>query len=84
MTQRRIELIEVAPHNWTVIVDGQFADRLCDDEALGVVAAAIYGHRDRLLYVRDYAAWVWWQRRYMSESFSPPVGLISWSGRPVQ
>ncbi len=82
--QRRIELIETRPGDWTVIAGERFADRLCDDEALGVVAAAIYGHRQRLPYVKDYAEWVWWQQRYMKETFTPPVALLSWNGRPLQ
>lgn len=84
MSQRRIELIEVRPGDWTVIADGAFADRLCDDEALGVIAAAIYSNRPRLPYVRSYEEWVWFQRRYMSETFVAPAALLTWNGRPLQ
>lgn len=84
MSQRRIELIDTGK-GWTVIVGGMFADHLCDDEALGVVAAAIYSNRPRLPYVRTYAEWVDWELRFRGgDPVVPPAALLTWNGRPLQ
>lgn len=41
----------------TVIVDGRFADHLCLDEALGVVASALFSGRKELPYLKTYEQW---------------------------
>lgn len=49
----KLELIETADNCYTVIVGDVFADGLCIDEALGVVASALF-RPDRILYVKTY------------------------------
>jgi hypothetical protein len=77
----KIELLEVRPGDYTVIVSGQgFADRLCRDEALGVVAACLYGAKPP--YLRTYEQWVAWEIKYLREPIVQPVALLgcnTWS-----
>lgn len=76
-----IELIEPEPGHFTVIVGGRFADHLCRDEALGVVAAALYAGATGLPYLRTYEEWEYWDRKYRrsGEAFAP-AALLTWHG----
>lgn len=79
-----LELIQTERGYFTVIVDGQFADRLCPDEALGVVAAAIYRGCTRLPYVQSYEQWDRFDQRYRhkDDPRPPTAGLLTWNGSP--
>ena len=79
-----IEVLKV-DGSFTVIVDGKFADHLCPDEALGVVAAAIFSGFTRIPYVKSYEEWDRWERKYRCkvEPLPPIAGLLTWNGRPA-
>lgn len=80
-----IELLKTSDAGYTVIVDGLFCDLLAPDEALGVVAAAIFAGVKRVPYVRSYAEWDRWERKYHTrpEDQRPPLaGLLTWNGSP--
>jgi hypothetical protein len=79
----RLELLEVRQGDYTVIVDGKgFADRLNRDEALGVVAACLFGVQPP--YLHTYEQWVARERKYRhpEEPYPQPVALLgcnTWS-----
>ena len=52
------------------------------DEALGVVAAALYGGASRPPYVKSYEAWAAFEERYGPKPARPvvPAALLSWNG----
>jgi hypothetical protein len=70
----KIELI-VTDEGIFVSVDGEFADQLGHDEALGVVAAALFSGR-RIPYVRSYESWTRWNERYGTHRLEPVQALI--------
>lgn len=76
-----IELLEPEPGWFTVIVGDRFADKLGRDEALGVVAAALFAGTRGLPYVRTYEQWADWDLRFRCNEFKPPIALLSWNGR---
>lgn len=76
-----IELFEPEPGHFTVICGGKFADRLCRDEALGVIAAALFCGAIRPPYLHTYAEWDRWDRHYGSQTRQPITALLAWSGR---
>jgi hypothetical protein len=79
----KLELLEPQPGRYTVIVDGYgFADQLCRDEALGVVAACLFGAKPP--YLHTYEQWVAWERKYRhpDEPYPQPAALLgcnTWS-----
>lgn len=81
MASLHIELIESEPGNFTVIVGGLFADMLCRDEALGAIAAALFAGQTRLPYLKTYAEWDVWNRKYRADNHQTPAALLSWNGR---
>ena len=80
----RVELIQVdhsdhgyTSSDYTVIVHGKgFADRLRRDEALGVIAACLFGAKPP--YMKPYEQWVRWTRKYhhKDDPYPEPVALI--------
>lgn len=77
-----IELIETgAGGGFTVIVNGQFADMLCRDEALGVIAAALFTGCKRLPYLQTYEQWDAQDRRWRENERAPITALLTWNGR---
>ena len=58
---------------WTVIVDDLFAEGLGKDEALGVVASALFSCKP--IFVCSYEEWVqqtrWWNRFENTPSKAP-------------
>lgn len=76
-----IELFESEPGWFTVIVGDRFSDKLGRDEALGVVATALFMGQTRLPYIKTYEQWHHWQRTFFCNDFQPPVALLSWNGR---
>ena len=74
-----VELIETESGFFSVIVGDRFADMLARDEALGVIAAALFGGRGQLPYLKDYVTWDWWDRKYRSATRREPVALLSWN-----
>lgn len=80
----RVELLQVdrsdhgyTTSDYTVIVDGKgFADRLCRDEALGVIAACLFGVKPP--YLQTYEQWVHSTRKYRDkdEPYPEPVALL--------
>lgn len=74
---KKIEILKTESQGLTVIVDDKFADYLCVDEALGCVAAALFGGMSRVPYVRTYEEWVGWQKRYDTNRFRTPIALIA-------
>lgn len=80
-----IELIEPEQGHFTVIVGGRFADHLCRDEALGIVAAALFGgQQGPLPYLRTYEQWDYWDREYRRKGAAfVPAALLTWRGKEV-
>ena len=76
----RLELIESESGFFSVIVGDRFADMLCRDEALGVIAAALFGGHGQMPYLKTYEMWTWWDRKYRSATRREPVALLSWYG----
>ena len=77
------ETTGVDPQNLTVIVDGRFVDHLCLDEALGVVASALFSGRDDLPYVKTYAAWDAWDKHFRRGGTPVQIaGFLTCGGRP--
>lgn len=70
----RIELIQTEPGYFTVIVDDKFAHMCSRDEALGVVAAVLFGGTPAP-FLKSYAQWDGWQILY-DEDPVEPVALI--------
>ena len=60
-------------------VDDRFTDHLARDEALGVVAAALFG--SAVPYLRDYAGWISLLRYY--DQWSEPAALLPASVAPM-
>ena len=75
-----IELIQTEPGLFTVIAGDRFADHLARDEALGVVAALLFGGAHCPPYLKSYAEWHRWQQRYSLDKPAAPVALLSWRG----
>lgn len=70
----RIEIIPTDSNQFTVIVGGVFADRLTVDEALGVVASALFRPEKPPLYARSYEQWMRFNSKY---NINPPVNPIA-------
>lgn len=67
--------IEITPSvggGFTAIVDGKFAEGLTPDEALGVVASALFGPYP--IYVRTYEEWYRWREKW--QLLKPVSGLL--------
>lgn len=81
MPKIRIELIEVEPNYFTVIVGDRFADQLCRDEALGVIAGALFCKTKEPPFLKTYAQWSAWDQRYRhnGQQFQP-AALLAWNG----
>ena len=63
---------------FTVIVDGEFASMLTVDEALGVMASALFGERP--IFVKSYEAWVAWEKSLTKiGTYKEPVALLTGS-----
>lgn len=75
----KIELLQSdRKGDWTVIVDGIFADHLCPDEALGVVAAAIFGGFPRHHpFLKTYEQWRHFRERICRQEGLEIVGLLT-------
>lgn len=74
----RIEINEDEEGGYfTVVVNGQFADMLGRDEALGVVAHALFSNVMRAPYLQSYAGWDAWNRRYRVDESKPPIALLA-------
>lgn len=69
----KIEILQTGDNDYTVIVDDKFADRLCVDEALGVVASALFTNKVPL-FIKTYEAWHYLQKRY--GRIEEPIGLL--------
>ena len=74
----KIEMRSEGPKGtWTVVVDDLFADHLAPDEALGVVAAALFsGSPKKHPFLRSYESWLWFEKRYRNYS-RPVTALLS-------
>ena len=72
MKFQRIEILMTGDNSYTAVVDGLFADHLIKDEALAVVAAALFSDHSLPPFVRSYESWDWWQRRYSPHDYTPP------------
>jgi hypothetical protein len=70
----KIELFQTAEPGFTVIVGDRFADGLCPDEALGVVASALFGSGAPHPYLKTYEQWHAYGVRY--REWKAPVALI--------
>ena len=68
-----LELFETTPGFFTVIVNGKFADMCTRDEALGVVASALFSKRP--IFVRSYESWL--KARSLYNDFKPPIALLT-------
>lgn len=60
--------------SYTVIVDGMFARNLCVEEALGVVASALYG-KGRPQFVKTYEEELAW-RKWAGYTDPEPVAML--------
>lgn len=78
-----IELIEPEPGHFTLIVGDKFADHLSRDEALAVVAGALFCNTSAPPFLKTYAEWAWWDTRYNQPNQQPfqPAALLAWNGR---
>lgn len=74
-----IELIETGPKYFTVICGERFADHLACDEALGVVAAALFGGQQHLPFLKTYVEWDQWDRLYRADGRRPVAALLAWN-----
>ena len=74
-----IEMFETAPGQFTVILGDLFADRLGRDEALAVVAGALFCGTAAPPFVRTYECWSAWQERYCDRKPFRPAALLSWN-----
>jgi hypothetical protein len=81
----RIELIEPEPGHFTVIVGDKFADHLGRDEALAVVAGALFCNTTAPPFLKTYREWAWWDQQYRQPRGQPfkPEALLSWRGAGV-
>lgn len=77
-----LELLETEPGHFTVIAGGRFADHLMRDEALGVIAASLFGGKGPAPYLKSYVEWDWWDRKYRNKERREPTALLAWNGRP--
>lgn len=75
-----IELIEVERGGFTVLAGERFADHLCRDEALGVIAGLLFSGITPP-YLHTYVQWDAWHRRYCRDSVQPITALLTWNGR---
>lgn len=77
-----VEILEPEPGNFTVIVGDLFADHLCRDEALGVVAGALFCNTKPPPYLKTYSEWSLWDQRYRQHDQKPflPAALLNWNG----
>ncbi len=78
----RIELLEPEPGHFTVIVGQRFADHLFRDEALAVVAGALFCNTREPPFLKTYDEWARWDERYRQPDRRPfrPAALLSWNG----
>lgn len=78
----KIEVLNIAGAGYTVIVDGLFSDQLGKDEALGVVAAALFSGASRIPYVKSYEEWARFNAMFGPKPHKPfvPAALLSWNG----
>lgn len=72
----KIEILATEEHGITVIVDDKFADHLCRDEALGVVAAKLMGS-EFIPYLQTFEQWHKWQLRHRCSEFVEPVAELA-------
>lgn len=72
----RCELLQTE-HGFTVICGGRFADRLCRDEALGVIAGALYSGAANAPYLKTYEQWDWFERKYARAERPAVAGLLT-------
>ncbi len=77
----RIELIETEPGHFTVIAGDRFADHLMRDEALGVIAAALFSGGGAAPYLKTYEQWSAWDAKYRSPQ-PKPAALLTWNNAP--
>jgi hypothetical protein len=77
-----VELLEPEPGHFTVIVGGKFADHLCRDEALAVVAGALYCGTSAPPFLKSYSEWARWDQRYRQPAGQPfkPAALLTYQG----
>lgn len=75
-----IELIEVEHGGYTVLAGERFADHLCRDEALGVIAGLLFSGITPP-YLRTYEQWAAWQRRHTRAGLQPITALLTWNGQ---
>lgn len=81
-TGLRIELLEPEPGTFTVIVGDLFADNLGRDEALAVVAGALFCNTKAPPFLKTYREWSFWDERYRQPDRKPfkPAALLAWNG----
>lgn len=72
----RIEVVKHPKRGFTVIVDEKFADELTIDEALGVVASALFALKP--MYVVDYETWLMRERVLFHKQPRPIAGLLEY------
>lgn len=77
-----VELFEPQPGHFTVIVGDKFADHLCRDEALAVVAGALYCNTSAPPFLKTYAEWARWDQRFRQPDRQPfkPAALLTYQG----
>ena len=81
----RIELLEPEPGHFTVVVGDRFADHLMRDEALAVVAGALFCNTHEPPFLKTYEQWARWDQRYRQPEGQPfkPHAIITWRGAGV-
>lgn len=77
MKYETITIESTTDYGLTVVIDGRlFAEGLSRDEALGVVASAIFSEK-RPIFVRTYEEWIKWHEHFSKSILAVPVGLIT-------
>ena len=78
---KQLEMFFTEEGHLTVIVDGRFADHLCVDEALGVVASALFSGRKELPYLKTYEQWDAQDKFFRRREPQPKIaGFLSHGG----
>lgn len=76
----RLELFETDPGYFTVILGDKFADHLGRDEALAVVAGALFCNMQAPPFLHTYEQWSAWRQHYGTPGRQPfkPAGLLTY------
>ena len=72
----KIELVERRPGCFFVRIGDLFSDELGADEALGVIASALFNREAKPPYIGSYEDWFYWNKRYCPSNIQEPVALL--------